>query len=344
MRRRACLALIAGAAASSIAGADTSDAWAAWKAAFLRPDGRVVDALQDDASHSEGQGYGMLLAAFEQDADAFAAMHAWTERHLAVRRDPLLAWRWLPRSDPNVPDYNNASDGDLFYAWALLEAAVCFDVPAYRDRAAQIARFLATACIRPDPRDGAARLLLPAAERFEDEERRIVNPSYIMPRAMSTLAATFDLPDLARAVTDGLDLIAQLAQHGPVPDWVEIDSDGIRPARGFAAQSGYEAMRVPLYLSWSGGVAHPALIRAAADHAAASGAETPTVFALDGTVLRRSGYPGYAALSALARCVVGNSPVLPRFDADQPYYPATLHMLALHAAHVEAWRCLPTTN
>ena len=321
MRRRACLALIAGAAATPFApaGADDSGAWAAWKAAFLRPEGRVVDALQQDASHSEGQGYGMVLAALEGDADAFASIHAWTERHLAVRRDPLLAWRSLPRGDPHVPDYNNASDGDLFYAWALLEGAARFDVAAYRDRAQEVARFLSTACVRPDPRDGAARLFLPAAENFGDARRRIVNPSYIMPRAMRALAEAFDLPDLARAASDGLDLIAQLAREGPVPDWIEIDGRGVRPARGFAAQSGYEAMRVALYLAWSGLSDHPAVARAAADHAAVAGVETPTVFALDGQVLERSRYPGYAALARLARCTASAEAPLPSPDADQPY-------------------------
>lgn len=343
MRRRACLALMTGAVASPVSAMSfgMSESWTDWKAAFLRPEGRVVDALQDGASHSEGQGYGMLLAAFGEDAQAFATMYDWTERHLGVRQDPLLAWRWLPDAETPVPDYNNASDGDLFYAWALLEGARRFTVPAYRDRARDIARFLAVSCVRLDPRDASRRLFLPAAERSGSTERRIVNPSYTMPRAMHALADTFDVPELGRAATDGVDLIGDLAREGPVPDWVEIDSYDVRPARDFARQSGYSAMRVALYLVWSSRLYHPAVARAEALHTSAGWPGTATVFTLDGQVSQRSSYPGYAAVAALSICADGASATMPAADAAQPYYPATLHLFALHAARAEARQCLP---
>ena len=91
----------------------------------------------------------------------------------------------------------------------------------------------------------------------------------------------------------------------------------------------------------------PAVARAAADHAAVAGVETPTVFALDGQVLERSRYPGYAALARLARlarCTASAEAPLPSPDADQPYYPATLHLFALKAASAEVRGCLPAAN
>jgi endoglucanase len=45
------------------------DVWRAWKSVHLRPEGRVVDGLQQEASHSEGQGYGALLATEFGDAE-----------------------------------------------------------------------------------------------------------------------------------------------------------------------------------------------------------------------------------------------------------------------------------
>lgn len=44
------------------------------------------------------------------------------------------------------------------------------------------------------------------------------------------------------------DGVALIARAGPVPDRVEIDVEGPRPARDFAPQPGHEAMRMPLYL------------------------------------------------------------------------------------------------
>ena len=88
--------------------------WEVWKAAFLEADGRVVDSLQMGASHSESQGYGLLLAASVGDGVAFDLIDRWTMANLAVRSDSLFAWRWLPADPAGVPDRNNASDGDLF--------------------------------------------------------------------------------------------------------------------------------------------------------------------------------------------------------------------------------------
>ena len=141
--------------------------WQAWRDRFMRPDGRVVDTLQDQASHSEGQGYGMLLASHFDDTEAFAKMFQWTERNLAIRSDPLLAWRWLPDAVNAVPDRNNASDGDLFYAWALVRAAARFEDRAYMTRAKEIAQALAATCIVPMPGASGRTLLLPAQFGFK---------------------------------------------------------------------------------------------------------------------------------------------------------------------------------
>ena len=96
-----------------------------------------------------------------------------------------MAWRWLPESPVRVPDTNNASDGDLFRAWALLLASERFLVPEYRERAAAIAADLAARCIAEGP-DGTL-LLLPAAEGFRTAEGVIVNPAYAMPLALEAL-------------------------------------------------------------------------------------------------------------------------------------------------------------
>lgn len=69
--------------------------------------------------------------------------------------------------------------------------------------------------------------------------------------------------------------------------------------------------------------------------------QAPTVLTLDGALLRCSDFAGYGTLAELASCSVHGGAGLPRFDADQPHYPATLHLLALHAARAEAPPCAP---
>src|SRR5476649_908231 len=97
--------------------------WQAYKSRFVTPAGRVVDTANKNISHSEGQGYAMLLAVAAGDRATFNLVWDWTRANLMVRDDSLLAWRWQPDERPAVADINNATDGDLLVAWALTEAA-----------------------------------------------------------------------------------------------------------------------------------------------------------------------------------------------------------------------------
>ena len=321
-------------------------AWEAWKAAYMAPDGRVVDTLQQGASHSESQGYGLFLAATMGDAAAFRQIDTWTQTHLALRPDSLLAWRFLPDMAQQVPDMNNASDGDLFYAWALIRAAETLRQPDLMGRAARIAQDLERACVVAHP-DASGRLLfMPAAGGFARDGSYIVNFSYHMPMALRDLSRATGVTSLAVCANDGEAMVASLAEVGLVPDWISIGPDGMRPAVDLSANNGYEAMRVPLFLIWSGRFRHPAVARQAAAYAAAAqtGAGTPTVMErVGGAAIERSPDPGYAALAGLSDCVdrqlLGSS--IPLFTTNQPYYPATLHMFALLAQFETASECVP---
>ena len=319
--------------------------WDRWKAAFLMKDGRVVDHLQDDASHSEGQGYGMFLAAWFGDAQAFQRMDDWTSSFLAVRQDPLLAWRWIPNQRPQISDYNNATDGDIFHAWALLRAGLRFRSEDYLARAHNIARFIAASCIRADPRGNGRLLLLPGAERFSNNEYTTVNPSYYMPIAMRELGLAASASDLLRCADDGEALLAELAVAvGLVPDWIDVGRFGWRYAQGHAAQSGYDALRSPLFLIWSGHLDHFAVKQAAAFYIAEAkrGPRVPTVVASSGQIVRAtSDYPGYEAVSALVRCAARAKEhvVSSRSFDDQPYFPGTLHLFCQIASETVGLKC-----
>jgi endoglucanase len=323
-------------------------AWHAWKLAYLEPDGRVVDAFQNDASHSEGQGYGMTLATFFGDARAFELMRGWTEARLAVRDDALLAWRWTPGPEGASLDRNNASDGDILYAWALSRAAILFDRPELMDRARGLADALAASCVVRRPDASQRLLLLPAAYGFVEGDSVITNPSYLIPRAMRDLADSVGSAYLARCLEDGLALLEELAATGLAPDWVKITPAGLARAEELSFASGYDAMRVGLYLTWSGFDDHPAVLRQAAAYRAAVGAgdaiTTATILdAQTAAVLERSPHAGYAALSGLLLCVDGEGvgASIPPFTTNQPYYPATLHLLSLVAQVERHPRCLP---
>lgn len=319
--------------------------WLAWKLAYLTPEGRVIDELQQGASHSESQSYGLLLAASFADAEAFDRIDSWTQQNLAIRGDNLLAWRWLPDQTPAVPDQNNASDGDLFYAWALIRAGQAFNRPELIGRASAIASDLAATCLRAHP-DGSGRLLFtPAAAGFGREAGIVVNPSYYMPRAMRDLAAATGQGIWNQAAQDGETLLAELSGQGLSPDWITVSATGFARDTTLADHNGYEALRVALFLIWSGGAMHPAVARQAAAYGAQTDpTTTPTIFDRATIEVReKSADPGYRAIAGLVNCAASSDfgAAIPRFTAQQPYYAATLHLFVFLAQIEASPSCLP---
>ena len=72
--------------------------WEGFVEQFVSPSGRVIDYYQQEISHSEGQGYSMLLAVAANDRNSFARMWKWSGKELQVRQsDALFAWSWGER-------------------------------------------------------------------------------------------------------------------------------------------------------------------------------------------------------------------------------------------------------
>ncbi len=64
----------------------TPDAlWATYKQRFISSEGRLIDDSAGNVSHSEGQGYAMLLAAFAGDRETFDKLWSWTAANLEIR-------------------------------------------------------------------------------------------------------------------------------------------------------------------------------------------------------------------------------------------------------------------
>jgi len=322
-------------------GSDAED-WEVFRSRFLAPEGRVVDTGNRQVSHSEGQAYGLLGAVRAGDRVHFQRILAWTLERLKRPTDNLFAWRYTPDAAPPVTDLNNASDGDLVIAWALVEAGRRWGNPDYTQRGLAVARDLQRLCFL---NLGRRWLLLPGAYGFRAGGRVVVNLSYCVLPALQELGRALRDATWVRVETDALALLAE-ARFGPwqlPPDWLELHADGgeMRPARNWPARFSFDAVRIPLNLAWGGSGAHAA-VRACADFYTHRGPAAPMPAWTElhsGALAPYPANPGIRAVALLARALrdgTGPRTILPRVaQAGGEYYSAALVMLARMA-----WRDL----
>ena len=320
--------------AGSCCSAEDRAEWAVFKQRFISADGRVIDTGNGGVSHSEGQGWGLLLAVAYDDQTSFDLLLNWTAGHLARPGDSLHAWRFLPRGGVHVPDLNNATDGDLFIAAALWRASLRWGRPDLAQVATHIARDVLRLLVREA---GPRLLLLPGAAGFETASVFTVNPSYYAFPLFEELDSLLPSPKWARLRDDGLDLLARarFGAWGLPPDWLSVNrQDGtMAPHPNWPARFSYDAIRVPLWLAWSGLL--PGAGPAFAAYWATFAALPPAWVDLQTNA--SASYPAPPGMIAVARIATGQSQSLmkaslsggfPALRASPDYYSAALIMLS----------------
>ncbi|WP_439533737.1 glycosyl hydrolase family 8 [Polymorphobacter sp.] len=221
--------------------------WASFRALYLRPDGRIVDTGNNGISHSEGQGYGMILAEAAGDRTAFDSMLAWTEEQLLRPDVSLFAWRYVPDVPNPVEDPNNATDGDMLIAWALMRASVRWQQPAHMKRAKEILAAIRARLIHVQ---AGRSLLLPALTGFVHPDRVTINLSYYIWSALDHFRKHDPSEAWNSLIRDG-ERLTRDARFGPsrLPtDWIDVTAKGIvLPAADKPPRFGFDAIRMPLY-------------------------------------------------------------------------------------------------
>lgn len=318
--------------------ADTQRDWRIYKSNFIAQDGRVIDTGNKGISHSEGQGTGMLLAAYAGDEEAFYRVWRWTNANLQ-RSDHLFSWRWDPTGTPEISDPNNATDGDLLIAWALIEGHRVWRDESLLSEALMIAKAIEMHAVYQSDH---FVLLKPAASHFDYGDYVVVNPSYYVFPALEAIATVSDSEIFRRLLQDGLNLLpeATFGANELPADWITVDAQGTvdvwheRPAR-----FGYEAVRIPLYLIWAGHCVSD--LHAAIDSAWArlgsDGSPPSYVGLFDGDTPGYTSSSGYRAISSLiSACRTGqcrqDELTLKPLDYSEAYYGASLHLFSKYAA------------
>lgn len=228
--------------------------WARFKADFISQDGRLIDHFQDQASHSEGQGFALLLAVAHDDQAGFDLIWRWTRDNLQTRKsDHLFTWKWGKQGGGawGCLDVNNASDGDMAIAWALLLAGKKWSRPERREQAMKIIGDIRNNLVSEYQ---GRLLLLPAQQGFTKNDGLVLNTSYFIFPAMVAFAGQ-EQPEFWHRLHK--DCIATAAQavftRLRLPaDWVVFNGAGFSVNRGKSEAFGFDAIRLPLYLAWDG--------------------------------------------------------------------------------------------
>jgi endoglucanase len=298
---------------------------------FITPEGRLTDDANGGVSHSEGQGYAMLIAVRADDRAAFDRIWRWTNANLMVRGDGLAAWRYDPNHTPPVADHNNATDGDLLIAWALAEAGTRWRETAYLKSARRIADAILTILTAPSP---WGPVLMPGAAGFgpgDREDGPVVNLSYWIFPALHRLKNLAGSAGWAGVNESGLALIdqARFGQARLPANWISLAGGAPAPAKGFDALFGYDAVRIPLYLGW----AYPHDKERLAVFASFFDAPPAVIDLRAGKPAEALDGDGFAAIAAVVRHLAEGVPIPPLLLKVEPefYYPTSLHILSLIA-------------
>lgn len=232
--------------------------WQRFADTWVQVDGRVLESsLLDSHSTSEGQAYALFFALVANDAERFEQIWRWSRENLAGN-DPqsvLPAWLWGQGKDGRwqVQDANSASDADIWFAYALLEADRLWGHAEYRDDALALLGQVKAQEILDLP--GLGPTLMPGPVGFvQPDHLWRLNPSYApIPVLRRLVSADPDGP-WQQVVESSAKLLNDGGGHGFAADWVGY--------RGTSATSGlfvpdpfkgdigsYDAIRVYL---WAG--------------------------------------------------------------------------------------------
>lgn len=304
--------------------------WQQYQQRFIAADGRVIDTGNGGISHSEGQGYAMLLAIAAKDRGQFERIWQWTRTNLQVRGDRLFMWRRRPGTPVAEEDPNNATDGDILIAWALLEAARAWREEALKAEAGAILDGLKRTVIRSW--QGQA-VLLPGAFGFETGNSLVLNLSYWVFPALQRFAEHDPDPVWPKLIDSGLALLRQ-SRFGTwqLPtDWVEA-GETLQPWQRNQAIFGYNAVRIPLYLIWAGYTDRD-LLAPYLRLWESFGTFLPAWIDLKANCMGAyQAPPGIRAVFALTRHAAGKGWWLRLPEPDTDYYSASLTLLSRLAA------------
>jgi endoglucanase len=246
----------------------------------------------------------------------------------------LHSWRYIDGQNYPVSDPNNATDGDIYIASALQQAGTRWSSEIYLQAARVIAEAILAKCTIVI---GGKTLLLPGVDGFAKLAHVVVNPSYYAFPLMRQLNLAFPSPVWAQLEQSGVRMIseAKFGKWSLPSDWLQVRrADGVvSMAESFPQRFSYDALRIPLFLAWSG--LAPDTTKAISRFWKDGCASEPSYADLkSGAVMGRYTLLGAKSIATLIASsdVERNSLAFEEIGQTDSYYSSSLHLLTRIAA------------
>lgn len=232
--------------------------WDDFQLHFIQESGRVLDASTEmNHSSSEGQSYGMFFALVAGDREMFDRLWGWTINNLGEGslQSRLPAWIWGKADDGQwrILDTNSASDADLWFIYALLEAGRVWSEPEYTRQAHRLLALVESQELAELPALGW--MLMPGKEGFIDSKAQTwrLNASYLPIPLLRRLAKESPMGPWQTVADNTVTMIKATAPHGLAPDWTTYQAKELSGSFIVDLQKGpigsYDAIRTYL---WAG--------------------------------------------------------------------------------------------
>jgi endo-1,4-beta-D-glucanase Y len=194
-------------------------------------------------AHSEGQGYILGMALFNEDQASFVKIADWTIANMKRPNDALLGWTWVGGKQC----VDNAVDGDMDFAYYLLKGAQKWGIARYKTVATQMIQDL----WEVDVQKVGDKYYIDGGSTFASADHVQLDPSYyakwmFVEFATADKTAGHDWQALADNTFPTLDACTSQHKLGLPPDWCYVDKRTGKISLHTDGSSGYgnDAYRV----------------------------------------------------------------------------------------------------
>lgn len=266
----------------------------------------------------------MLMAVANDDKTTFDKLWQWTNSTLKNKSNGLFYWRYNPVEPDPVADKNNATDGDVMIAWALLKADTRWHDARYSTASDAITKALVAHNVI---RYAGYRVMLPGVQGFNLNSEVVLNPSYFVFPAWQAFAERSHLQVWRELIQDGQRLLGKMGSgKANLPtDWVSLEAGGrLAPAKAWPPRMSYDAIRIPMYVAWADKQS-PLLTPWKTWFEQFPREKTPAW--VNVTTNEYAPYMMEGGLLAVRDLTMGQPPGEPEIAAKDDYYSASLKML-----------------